>query len=143
MEQAAAQLRTEVSSKNLTAYYYKFTLPDNLTTGAFTGQLTFKMNSSSDRLSTPTLYSYILMYNRLKYYTSGSFETAMGAIPEKGYTFDQVRLTVGGAICSDGYDNEFPGISSRINNAVYNDAKQYNISVGNRFFESKRCIYFF
>lgn len=103
----ANELRAEIANKNLSTYYYKFSLPDNIASSAFNGTITIKMYPDSGYLNTPNVYSYILLYNRLYYYSAGSFTTATNGIPTQTYSFDQVRLTVNGQNLPSGTANSF------------------------------------
>jgi len=106
LQTAAENLRQEISGKDLTAYYYKFTIPSQYTASPFSATLTFRLNPSADRLSTPSVYSYILLYNKLNYYPTGTFASGSTAVPSQPFTFDRVRLDAGGQMIPAGYGPE-------------------------------------
>ncbi|MCK4259207.1 MAG: hypothetical protein KAX49_09520 [Halanaerobiales bacterium] len=94
---AAMALRSEINDADMQYYYYKFDLPENITT-SFDAELTIQLNASADRKSTPTVYSYVLLNSELKYFTSGSFSTSNYLSPQGDYTFDEIRLDVVGEV---------------------------------------------
>lgn len=90
----AEMLRLELSMKNLQVYYYRFNLPEEETKLAFTTQLKIELEPTSDQLSSPNVYSFILFNNPLKYYTIGTFNTKNYLTSKTDYTFDKIRLDV-------------------------------------------------
>lgn len=90
----AKALRTEIANKNLKVYYYYFELPEEKATTAITTLIKIELQSSSDQLSTPNAYSFILFNNPLKYYSTGSFNTVNNLTSKTDYTFDKIRLDV-------------------------------------------------
>ncbi|MCK4260901.1 MAG: hypothetical protein KAX49_18130 [Halanaerobiales bacterium] len=87
-------LKDGLSGKNLQSYYYYFDIPEDLS--SLNTKLTIKLNASADRLSTPYVYSYVLLYNWFSYNSTGTFNTENNLTLSNERLFKKMRLDVVG-----------------------------------------------
>ena len=94
LEDKAQNLRLETSNRELEYNYYRFELPDEMTGAPITGQFKITLDASSDRKSSPNIYSYILFIDKMYHHQAGTFETVNPITAKGNYTFDKARIDI-------------------------------------------------